>query len=212
MRRMPRMDRTAFFSPVATARHSLIRAAACAAQRFDPVVVARRPLRSRASAAPCQTMTAPAMAMSAMLIRNWTGGGGGSRLEKGATCARAGVQDIAKAISVAADEDLRTMASCPRQRRFGPAFARESARPRARRPTQNADRRDPDGGWRCAPSSRAALLPRIVGVPVQSRPGDYGGRRTAAVIWPTGGSRPLGTRIQPGQGGAERKSACPPPV
>jgi hypothetical protein len=177
-------------------------------QRFDPVVVARRPLRSRASAAPCQTMTAPAMTMSAMLIRNWTGGGGGSGLEKGATCARAGVQDIAnKEISVAADEDLRTMASCPRQRRFGPAFARKSGRPRARQPTQNSDRRDPDSGWRCALSSRAVLLPCIVVVPIQSRPGDYGGRRIAAVIRPTGGSRPLGTRIEPGQGGAEPPSS-----
>ena len=54
-------------------------------------------------------MTALAAAMSAMLTRNRTGGGGGAGLAKGARCARAGVQDVARAMNVAADKDLRIM-------------------------------------------------------------------------------------------------------
>jgi hypothetical protein len=34
---------------------------------------------------------------SATLIRNWTGNGGGSGADQGATCARAGVEDAARA-------------------------------------------------------------------------------------------------------------------
>ena len=45
---------------------------------------------------------------------------------------------------------LGIVGSCPRQRRCGPAFARESGRPWARRPTQTLDWRHADGGWRCA--------------------------------------------------------------
>jgi hypothetical protein len=48
-------------------------------------------------------MTAPATAMSAMPIRNWTGGGDGSGLDQGATCARAGVQDAARAAKAEAE-------------------------------------------------------------------------------------------------------------